>query len=93
MGIGEQLTPWKTDEQVHQRKRWSVARKSFRETDQRPKTSGVGMMLHFDLDVNPCWEIEGGQRFDRFCVWIKDVNDALMNTHFKLFARIFVHKR
>ena len=49
--------------------------------------------LHFDFDVHAGWEIEIRQVIDRFGGGVDDVDQAFVDPHFVLVARVLVDKR
>ena len=49
--------------------------------------------LHFDFNVNACWQVEFHQCVNCLIRWINDVHQTLVRTNLELVTRRFVHVR
>ena len=45
---------------------------------------------HFDIYINPRWQTQISQCFNHFRVRIDDVDEALVDAHLELLARVLV---
>lgn len=54
------------------------------------KSSNTLKLHHFDINVDARWKSKIGERFDNLRRGAYDIDEALVHTHFKLLARIFV---
>ncbi len=48
--------------------------------------------LHFYLYIHARWQIERSQSIDRLGIRIKNIDDALVDSHLKLLTSILMHK-
>lgn len=52
-----------------------------------------GLLHHFDVNCNPRREIEVREGLDHLWRRVHDINEALMDAHFELFASVLVDER
>lgn len=52
----------------------------------------AGMHLHLDLDVDTGREVQARERLDRLGVGVEDIDNAFMDAHLELFARVLVNE-